>query len=115
MDRAQDIVKAFARIADDFANLEVGKAPLERLETRNGLEILRFFIARFFYQGLRAEIESSVAETLDLVGLADQSLSACREIKPPTLQVGGFFFAVLRPTWHTSTGSTHNTVRAQPG
>jgi ABC-type ATPase involved in cell division len=49
------------------------------------------FIARFFYQGPRAEIESRVAETLDPVGLADQSPSACREIKPPTLQVGGFF------------------------
>jgi ABC-2 type transport system ATP-binding protein len=35
-------------------------------------ETLRF-TARFFYEGPRAEIESRVAETLDLVGLADKA------------------------------------------
>jgi len=40
MDKAQDIVKAFARIADDLANLEVGKAPLECLEAWDGLEMI---------------------------------------------------------------------------
>jgi ABC-2 type transport system ATP-binding protein len=35
-------------------------------------ETLRF-VARFFYEGPRAEIESRVAETLDLVGLADKA------------------------------------------
>jgi hypothetical protein len=40
MDKAQDIVKAFTRIADDLANLEVRKAALKRLETRNGLEMI---------------------------------------------------------------------------
>ena len=40
MDKAQDIVKAFARIADDLANLELGEAALKRLETGNGLEMI---------------------------------------------------------------------------
>jgi ABC-2 type transport system ATP-binding protein len=35
-------------------------------------ETLRF-VARFFYEGPRAEIESRVAETLDMVGLADKA------------------------------------------
>ena len=40
MDEAQDFVKAFTRIADHLANLEKGKAPLERLETWEGLEMI---------------------------------------------------------------------------
>jgi hypothetical protein len=40
MDEAQDIVKAFARITDDLANLEKGEAQLERLETWDGLEMV---------------------------------------------------------------------------
>jgi hypothetical protein len=40
MDEAQDVVKAFARIADHFAYLEKGKTQLERLETWEGLEMV---------------------------------------------------------------------------
>jgi hypothetical protein len=40
MDKAQDVVKAFTRIPDDFANLELGKAALERLEAWEGLEMI---------------------------------------------------------------------------
>ena len=40
MDKAQDLVKAFTRIADDFANLELGKATLKRLETWDGLKMV---------------------------------------------------------------------------
>ena len=40
MDKAQDVVKAFARIADDLANLERGKTLLERLEAGNGLKMI---------------------------------------------------------------------------
>ena len=35
-------------------------------------ETLRF-TARFFYTGPKAEIEARIAETLDLVGLADKA------------------------------------------
>ena len=40
MHKAQDIVKALARIANDFANLEMGKAPLKHPKTRDGLEMI---------------------------------------------------------------------------
>ena len=40
-------------------------------------ETLRF-TAHFFYEGPKAEIESRVAETLDLVGLSDKAVAAIR-------------------------------------
>jgi len=65
----KDIVKESDKIRRRIGYLAQDPRYYEYMTAR---ETLRF-TARFFFEGPKAEIESRIAETLDLVGLADKA------------------------------------------